>query len=132
MRSNIRYARRECRKLRSSACDLLDGDGAFDRPYGARKLRHDAVAGDIDNSSAVLSDERQDHRLVRFEVAHRLFFVAPHEARVASDVRGQNGREAPLVNVEPLRHLGHGVFHATRANWREPAPTRYTLRPRNG
>jgi hypothetical protein len=51
-------------------------------------LRHDAVAGDIDNSSAVLGDERQNHRLVRFELAHRLFFVAPHEARVASDVRG--------------------------------------------
>ena len=68
--------------------DFLDGDGAFDRAYGARELRHDAVAGDIDNSSAVLGDERQNHRLVRFELAHRLFFVAPHEARVASDVRG--------------------------------------------
>jgi hypothetical protein len=68
-------------------------------------LRHDAVAGDIDNSSAVLGDERQDHRLVRFEIAHRLFFVAPHEARVASDIRGQDGRKAPLVNVELLRPL---------------------------
>jgi hypothetical protein len=41
------------------------------------KLRHDAVAGDIDNSSTLLSDERQDHRLVRFEVAHRLAFLRP-------------------------------------------------------
>jgi hypothetical protein len=76
-------------------------------------LRHDAVAGDIDNSSAVLGDERQDHRLVRFELAHRLFFIAPHEARVAGDVRGQNGRKAPFVNVEPLRRLGHGMLCAT-------------------
>ena len=107
--------------------DLLDCDGAFDRPHGARKLRHDAVAGYIDNSSAVPYDGWEQDHLVRFEVAHRLFFVAPHQAGVASDVRGQNGREAPLVNVG-LRHLGHGVFHAVRANWREPAPTRYTLR----
>jgi hypothetical protein len=85
--------------------NLLNGDGAFDRAHGARELRDDAVAGDIDNSSAVLGDQRQDHRLVRFEVAHRLFFVAPHEARVAGDVRGQNGREAPFVSVEPLRRL---------------------------
>ena len=50
---------------------------AHNRAYGARELRHDAVAGDIDNSSAVLGDERQNDRLVRFEFAHRLFFVAP-------------------------------------------------------
>ena len=81
--------------------DLLDGDGAFDRAHRARELRHDAVAGDIDNRSAVLGDQRQDHRLVRFEIAHRLFFVAPHEARVAGDVRGQDGREPPFVNAEP-------------------------------
>jgi hypothetical protein len=50
---------------------------------------------------------------MRFELAHRLFFVAPHEARVAGDVRGQNGRKSPFVNVEPLRRLGHGVLYAT-------------------
>jgi hypothetical protein len=68
--------------------DFLDGDGAFDRAYGARELRHDAVAGDINNRSAVPGDQRQDHRLVRFELAHRLFFVAPHQARITGDVRG--------------------------------------------
>jgi len=61
----------------------------------------------------VLGDERQDNRLVRFEVAHRLFFVAPHEARVTSDVRGEDSRKASLVNVEPLRRLGHGLLDAT-------------------
>jgi hypothetical protein len=61
---------------------------AHSTAHGARELRHDAVAGDIDNSSALLGDQRQDHRLVRFEVANRLFFVAPHQARVAGDVRG--------------------------------------------
>jgi hypothetical protein len=68
--------------------DLLNGDGAFDRAHGAWELRHDPVAGDVDDASAVPGDERQDHRLVRFELAHRLFFVAPHEARVTGDVRG--------------------------------------------
>ena len=85
--------------------DPLDRDGAFDRAHGARELRHDAVAGDIDDCAAVLGDERQDHRLVRFEIAHRLFFVAPHEARIAGDVRGQDGREPPFVNMEPLQPL---------------------------
>jgi hypothetical protein len=61
----------------------------------------------------VLGDQRQDHRLVRFEVAHRLFFIAPHEARITGDVRGKDSREASLVNVESLRRLGHGVFQAT-------------------
>jgi hypothetical protein len=83
--------------------DLLDGDGAFDGAHGAWELRHDAVAGDIDDASAVLGDEREDDRLMRFEFAHRLFFVAPHEARIAGDVRSQDRREPPLVNMEPLR-----------------------------
>ncbi len=50
---------------------------------------------------------------MRFEIAHRLVFVAPHEARVAGDVGCQNGREAPFVNVEPLRRFRHGVFLVT-------------------
>ena len=29
--------------------DLLNGDGALDRPHGARKLRYDPVACDIDD-----------------------------------------------------------------------------------
>jgi hypothetical protein len=90
--------------------DLLNGDGAFDRAHGAWELRHDAVARDIDDASTVLGDERQDDGLVRLEVAHRLFFVAPHQARVTSDVRGQDGREATLVSMEALLRLGHGVF----------------------
>ena len=68
--------------------DLLHGDGAFDRADGARELRHDSVARDVYDRAAVPGDQRQDHRLVRLEIAHRLFFVAPHEARVASDVGG--------------------------------------------
>ena len=93
--------------------DLLDGDGAFDRAHRARELRHDPVARDVDDAAAVLGDERKDDRLVRFEIAHRRVFVAAHEARVAGDVRGQDRREPPLVNVEPLRPLGHDVFRAT-------------------
>ena len=29
--------------------DLLDRDGAFDRPHRARELRYDPIAGDIDD-----------------------------------------------------------------------------------
>jgi hypothetical protein len=39
---------------------------AHSTAHCARKLRHDPVAGDIDDRAAVLGDERQDHRLVRF------------------------------------------------------------------
>ena len=45
-----------------------------------------------------LGDKRQDDRAVRFEIAHRVFLVAPHEARVPGDVRSQDGREPPFVN----------------------------------
>ena len=43
---------------------------------------------------------------MRFEIAHCLFFVGtPHEARVSSDIRGQDGRESSFVNMEPFRPL---------------------------
>src|SRR3984885_2086582 len=90
--------------------DLLNRDGAFHRAHGARELRHDSIARDVYDRAAVLRDERQDDRLVRFEVAHRLFFVAPHKARVTSDIRSQDGSKPPFVNVEPLRPLCHDVF----------------------
>jgi hypothetical protein len=64
-----------------------------------------ATIRNVDDGPAELGDERQDHRLVRFEIAHRLLFVAPHEARVTGDVRGENSREATLVNMEALRPL---------------------------
>src|ERR1700733_10159891 len=60
--------------------------------------------------AVVLRDERQDARLVGFEVAPRLFFVAPHKARVTSDIRSQDGSKPPFINVEPLRPLCHDVF----------------------
>jgi hypothetical protein len=58
----------------------MNGDRAFDRAHGARELRHDTVAGDIDYASALLGDKRQNHRVVRFEIAHRAYLIAPHEA----------------------------------------------------
>jgi hypothetical protein len=44
------------------------------------------------------------------EIAYRLFFVAPHEARITGNIRSQDGSETTLVNPEALRRLGHGVF----------------------
>src|SRR5271156_314256 len=96
MRRSIRRSARTS-KLRSAA--LLNGDGAFDGAHGTRELRHDAIACDVYDSAAVLGDEREDDRLVRFEIAHRLFFVAPHRAGVADAARGQDGREATLVGM---------------------------------
>jgi hypothetical protein len=90
--------------------NLLDGDGAFDCAHRAGELRHDAVAGNVNDGPVVLGNEWQDRRLVRFEIAHRLFFVAPHEARITGDVRGQDGREPPLVKMEPPRRFGHDAF----------------------
>ena len=57
---------------------------------------------------------------MRFEIAHRLFFVAPHEARITGNIRSQDGSETTLVNPEALRRLGHGVF---------PCDTRPLARP---
>ncbi len=99
--------------------DLLHGDGAFDRAHGAWELRHDPVACDVYDSAAVLGDGWEENRLVRFEIANRRFFVAPHEARITGNIRSQDGSETTLVNPEVFRRLGHGVFHATRAYWRD-------------
>ena len=93
--------------------DLLHGDGAFDCAHGAWELRHNPVARDIDDASAMLGDHRKDCGVVRFEVAHRFFFIAAHQPRIAGDVRSQNGGEATLVGMEALLRLGPGVFHAT-------------------
>jgi hypothetical protein len=79
-------------------------------------------------ATIVLGDERQDHRLVRFEIAHRLFLVAPHEARVAGDVRGEDRREATLVCMEGYRLLGHGFSMWTRGLLRgQPGALRQRL-----
>jgi hypothetical protein len=44
-----------------------------------------------DDPSTVLADERQDHALVRFEIAHGAGLVLVHESAVAGDIGGKNG-----------------------------------------
>jgi hypothetical protein len=62
----------------------------------ARKLGQDAVARRVDNATAVAADQRQNHRLVRLQIADRRGLVLAHEAAVAGDVGGKNGGEPAI------------------------------------
>ena len=72
----------------------------LDRADDARELGEDAVAGGIDDESAVCADHRQEHGLVRLEGTHRGIFVGAHERGVAGDVGHEDRREAPLGRVD--------------------------------
>jgi hypothetical protein len=69
---------------------MPSGRGALSRTRrdDTWKLRKNAVAGGIDDVSTVLSDQRQNDRLVRFEVANGCFLVGTHE-------RGLTSTESP-------------------------------------
>jgi hypothetical protein len=80
----------------------LDLDRALGGADDARELRHDAVAGGVDDPPAVLADQRQDHALMGLEVTHGGRLVLVHEPAVARDVGGENGGE-------PARYRGRFV-----------------------
>ena len=66
------------RDVEGALChDLLDGDGAFHGPHGARELRQNTVAGRVDDCAAELPDHRQHHGLMRLQIAHRRGLVSP-------------------------------------------------------
>jgi hypothetical protein len=69
--------------------DSLDLDRAFGGTDDAGKFSEDAITGGVDDPTSVAGDQRQDHALMRLEVAHggRLVFV--HEPAVAGDVGGK-------------------------------------------
>ena len=77
----------------------LDRDRAGDRVDGARKLAEDAVAHQLDDTPAMLGDERLDELLaVGLQAIEGALLVALHQARVADHVRREDGGE-PAVDT---------------------------------
>ena len=82
----------------------LDRDRAGDRVDGAGKLAEDAVAHQLDDTPAMLGDERLDELLtVGFQAVEGALLVALHQARVADHVRREDGGEPA---VDPRRRHG--------------------------
>jgi hypothetical protein len=69
---------------------LLDGKRALDGVHDAYELGEDAVADDINDAPAVLSDHRENDRLMALEIADSHLFVCAHEGAVAGDVGRQD------------------------------------------
>jgi len=66
--------------------------------HDAAELGEDAVAGGVDDATAVLPDHWQHDRLVPLQVAHGAGFVSAHEGAVARDVCGKDGGQ-PALNL---------------------------------
>jgi hypothetical protein len=76
--------------------DGLDLDRAFGGTDDAGKLGEDAITGGVDDAPSEPGDQRQDHVLVRLEVAHGGGLVFVHEPAVAGDVCGEDGGESAV------------------------------------
>src|SRR5207247_2081459 len=61
------------------------------------------------------ADERQDHALMRLEVAHRGGLVLVHEPAVAGDIGGKNGGE-PTVEEALLGHVFSALAGARQSS----------------
>jgi hypothetical protein len=81
----------------------------FDRSDGTPELGQHAVARGVDDPATELGHQRQHNRLVALEVAHSGDLVITHQPRVAGDVRGDDGGEAPVdlvVHYSSCRPIG--------------------------
>ena len=81
----------------------LDLDRAFGGTDDAGKLGEDAITGGVDDTTSVPGDQRQDHALMRLEVAHGGGLVFVHKPAVAGDVGGEDGGES-AVHRGPRAH----------------------------
>ncbi len=75
----------------------LNFDGTSRRIDGAGELDQHAVAGCLDDASAMLSDFGIDERFSEsLEMSERAFLVGTHQTAIASDIRRQNSRQSPF------------------------------------
>jgi hypothetical protein len=75
----------------------LDFDGASHGVDHAGELNEGAVPGILDDASAMLGDFGIEKRPSKsFYLRQRAFFVDPHQAARARDIRRQNSRQSPL------------------------------------
>ena len=66
--------------------DGLELDRTFDSADNARKLGQDAVAGGVDEATAIAAYQWEDHGLMSLDVVHRRGIVLAHQAAVAGAV----------------------------------------------
>jgi hypothetical protein len=106
----------------------LNPDGALDGVDGAGELAEGTIARELDETAAVLGQERLDELLaVRLEPPERAGFVPLHQARVADHVRGEDRgepavdtvrgdgaalRHDPILNLSPIWCPGHAGLPA--------------------
>jgi hypothetical protein len=101
----------------------LQPDRAVHRAHGARELRHDAVAGRVDDAPAELADEREHRGLVALEVPEGGHVVLAHQAGVAGDVSRQDGGQPTLDDLfrhaSPVetRSTNTGLIQSTVLRW---------------
>jgi hypothetical protein len=65
---------------------VLDRDSALDRVDGAGEIRNNAIAGGIENPSAVAGNQSIEDRPVRLQRAQRANLVQPHQAAVLGNI----------------------------------------------
>lgn len=72
----------------------MHGNGRFDRPEDTLELRENPVAGQIDRSTTVGGDERQDDSLVFLQDADRFVLVGAHQSAVAGQIGKEDRRQS--------------------------------------
>src|SRR5215472_11808529 len=82
---------------------FLDFDRAIDCIYRAGKIRHDAVAGGIEDAPMMSGDQSVEDRPMGLECAQRADFVQPHQAAVLGDVGRKDYRELSFDDLV-VRH----------------------------
>ena len=102
----------------------VDLDRAFGGTDDAGKFGEDAIAGGVDDPTSVPGDQRQDHALMRLEVAHDGGLVFMHEPAVAGDIGGEDGSESAVYRGP---HHGQIILNAINCAARRAGPSRARL-----
>jgi hypothetical protein len=74
----------------------LDLDRAMNRVEHAREFGEHAVAGCVRDPASMPRDEVVDKAATGGQRCHRRFFAAVHQAAIALDIRGKDGRQTSL------------------------------------
>ena len=104
----------------------LHVDRATHRVDNASELDQEAVAGGLDDASAMLTDFRIDQLApMRLEPREGIFLVGAHEPAVARHVRGENGRQ-------PAFGAFRGQSGLPRTAWAEELSALLSILPPKG
>src|SRR6516164_10671765 len=92
---------------------LLGCDGALDRVDRTCEIRHQAVPGGIEYSTAMGGDQSIENRPVRLKRAQRADLVQPHQAAVLGNIGGKDHRELSFDDLD-VCHLAPPQGHLCR------------------